>query len=157
MRRWLVWCIVLGTAVVLTKGENSARLDIAKLEPAQVLLVEEQAGRVIVTTDMGHLGRGRTLTEAVEDMKQTAAGQVFLDTAEYLLLAPSAEKYVPELAQLLRPSCRVCVIYGAMELQTAAEYLSVHEPGLTLRDWKINKSEFPKIIASKERVYLANP
>ena len=157
MRRWLIWCIALGTAVVLTKGENSARLDIAKLEPAQVLLVEEEAGRVIVTTDMGHLGRGRTLTEAVEDMKQTTAGQVFLDTAEYLLLAPSAERYLPELTQLLRPSCRVCMIYGAMELQTAADYLSVHETGLTLRDWKKNKSEFPKIIASKGRVYLANP
>ena len=157
MRRWLIWCIALGTAVVLTKGENSARLDIAKLEPAQVLLVEERAGQLIVTTDMGHLGCGRTLTEAVEDMKQTAAGVVFLDTAEYLLLAPSAEKYVPELTQLLRPSCRVCMIYGTMELKTAADYLSVHEPGLTLRDWKKNKSELPKIIASKGRVYLANP
>lgn len=157
MRRWLIWCIALGTAVVLTKGENSARLDIAKLEPAQVLLVEERAGQLIVTTDMGHLGRGRALTEAVEDMRQTATGVVFLDTAEYLLLAPSAEKYVPELTQLLRPSCRICMIYGAMELKTAADYLSVHEPGLTFRDWKKNKSEFPKIIASKGRIYLANP
>lgn len=157
MRRWLIWCAAIGAAVLLMKAESPAGTDVGKLDPAQVLRVNETAGYVTIGTDMGQLGQGRELAEAVEDMKRTAAGQVFLDTAEYLLLTPSAEKRLPELARLLRPSCRICLIYGAMDLQAVADYLSAHEPELTLGDWKKNKSELPILIVKEERMYLENP
>ena len=56
----------------------------------------------------------------------------FLETADYLILPLEGNVTVSELLTLLRPSVRVCLGEGEMDLEAARAYLSVHEPAVTL-------------------------
>ena len=157
MKKWLLYGVVLVAAVLLINDENGPGSDIAKLEPARILLVEDVPGGVAVRTDMGQLGLGEDLSSAVKDMEETASGQVFLDTAEYLLVSPGAVKWLPELAGILRSSCQLCLAEGVTDPETAAEYLAVHEPSYTLGDWKKGKDGLAVLYLIEERMYLAKP
>ena len=88
-------------------------------------------------------------------MEMTAFGQVFLDTAEYLLISPEALRWLPELSELLRSSCQVCLADGVADLAAATEYLAVHEPGYTLGDWEKSETGLPVLYSIEERMYLA--
>ena len=153
----LILCGMILAAVLLLKGEKTAGADIEKLEPAWVLMVDEKAGGVSVSTDMGQRGRGRTLTEAVEDMKTGAAGEVFLDTAEYLLITPSALERLGESLELLRNSCQVCIVNDVDDLAAAGEYLEAHKPGVTLGDCRKGVHNLPVLYLEGDRMTLAKP
>lgn len=157
MKRWLIYGAVFLAAILLMKEENRPGTDIAKLEPVRLLWAEEVGGGVCLETDMGQSGWGKDLESAVRDMEETASGQVFLDTAEYLVISPGVLKWMPELSQLLRSSCQVCLADGMKDLNEAAEYLAVHEPGFTLRDWQKGEAGMPAIYLLEERMYLAKP
>lgn len=157
MKRWLACGAVLLVAVLLMKNENGPGVNIAKLEPAQVISAESKAGGVLLRTDVGHFGWGKDLAAAIGDMEASASGLVFLDTAEYLLVCPGAEKWVPELSKILRSSCRICLADDETDLRMAAEYLSAHPPGYTLSDWRKGNTELPVLYYLEERMYLAKP
>ena len=156
MKRWLIYGAV-ALAVLLINGDNRAGTDVGKLEPAQVILVDAAPGTVSVRTDAGQLGRGEDLAGAVEDMKQTAAGEIFLDTAEYLLITPPALGQLETLSRRLRASCQVCVVGEAENLNAVGAYLSVHKPEVTLGDWRKGERRLPVLYLEGERMYLAKP
>lgn len=157
MKRWFLYGAVIAAAVLLMKEENRPGTDIAKLEPARILLVEDVPGGVAIHTDVGQFGLGENLQLAVKDMEQTASGQVFLDTAEYLLIGPGAVEWLPELARLLRSSCQICLAEGVKDLTTAAEYLTTHDPSFTMGDWEKGKDGLAVLHLIEERMYLAKP
>lgn len=156
MKRLILGGVILAAALLLN-GEKTAGVDIGKLEPARVIMVEEKAGTVSVSTDLGQQGRGRTLTEAVADMKAGAAGEVFLDTAEYLLVAPSAVGRLEETFELLRNSCQVSIVNGVDDPAAAGEYLAAHKPGVTLGDCLKGLRDLPVLYLEGERMKLAEP
>lgn len=157
MKRWLAYGAILLAVVLLVKDEDRPGMDVAKLEPARIISVEEKMGGVLLQTDMGHSGWGRDLNTAISDMESTAAGQVFLDTAEYLLVSPGAVRWMPELSEMLRRSCQICLVDNAPGLKMAAEYLSAHKPGYTLGDWQKGDADLPVLYYLEERMYLAKP
>lgn len=156
MKRWVIYAAVIA-ALLLASEKGSAGTDIAGLEPVQILRVETLAGNVALRTDTGQSGVGEDLDAATADLKETASGEIFLDTAEYLLVTPSALKWLPELAELLRPACRVCIDCGRTELEAVADYLSVHEPEVTLRQYRRSACPLPVLYQEGERMYLAEP
>lgn len=154
MKRWLIYGLVLAV-VLLAAKEDHPGTDVARLDPVRILMLEESAGAVTVKTDLGHYGVGKTLAEAVEDMRQTASGEVFLDTAEFLLLSRGGAKWLPELSELLRPSCQVCLSLGITELEQAAEYLQFHKPGYSLRLYRKGEQNMPLLYQKEGKMYLA--
>ena len=157
MRRWILVSIGIVAAMLLLRNESPAGVDVGVLEPAQVLMVDERYGSVTVRTDMGHFGSGSDLAGAISNMERMAAGKVFLDTTEYLVLSPSAWDRLPELAIFLRRSCKVCLAENVTDLGRVGEYLSVHEPSVALGDWKKGDKALPILMIKGERMYLANP
>lgn len=157
MKRWILWSLVLLAVVLLMKEENRPGTDIAGLEPVRTLWVEAGSDGLRLAADGGLSGQGADLAAAVKDMEQTAYGQVFLDTAEYLLVSPAAVKWLPELMKILRPSCRVYLADKVTDLETVTEYLSAREPGVTLGDWRKGKTNLPVLYVIEERMYLAKP
>ena len=148
-------CIALTALLLLPK--NTAGTDIAELEPVAVLRAGTDRGRLILETDTGQIGVGGNIKEAVDDMNETAGGKVFLETAGYLLVTPSAVKWLPELAEALRPSCCVCLDITGAELRTAAEYLSIHRPDLTLRVYRQGKELAQVLYLREGRMRLGKP
>ena len=157
MKRGLICGVALVAAVLLLNREGTAGIDIGELEPACVLMVEERAGVVEISTDLGHRGTGRDLAEAMADMRQGTAGVIFLDTTEYLLLTPSAMGRLDELYEVLRNSCQVCVAGGVKDPEAAGEHLAVHEPGVTLGDCRKGNRELPILYMEGDRMKLAYP
>lgn len=127
------------------------------MEPVGLLLVEETRGGIGIRTDAGQCGWGVDLSGAIRDMEATAAGQVFLDTAENLLVSPEAARWLPELADRLHASCQLCLAEGVTDPGAATAYLAVHESEVTLGDWKKGSVVLPILYQIEERMYLAKP
>lgn len=106
--------------------------DVGGLAPAELVYVQKTGGGVKVGTDMGNLGAGKDLASAFEDLKNTTPGEVFLDTADYLLVSENSIGLLPELRTWLGQGCRVCVAVDVTDLTGAAYYLNAHPPGTRL-------------------------
>ena len=62
-----------------------------------------------------------------------------------------------ELDEFLRNSCQVCVVREVEELSAVGEYLAVHDPEVTLRDWNKGKRDLPILYMEGDRMKLAYP
>ena len=111
------------------------RADIAKLSPVQAVAMYMEDNNVVLETDTGDLGRGENVLKALENLKEKTAAVVYLDTAEFLLVAENAISEMGELAQHIKDSVKVCVCEAAGRVKEAAQYLDVHGNLPKLRDW----------------------
>lgn len=130
MKKWLYLIAALAAIGILSRLPHPSR-DISKLEPVQAVYLYLEDGQLHIETDTGDHGVGRNLTEATEKMKADSDGEIFLETAEFLILEPN----VPireDFYTLLRPGCRVCFTTEPPDLPAAAKYLSLHTPKTTL-------------------------
>ena len=62
------------------------RLDIAKLLPVEAVAVYRENDTVVLKTDTDNTGRGKTVWEALKNLKENAVSVIYLDTADYLLI-----------------------------------------------------------------------
>ena len=121
--------MLLGAALILPVEGT----DVGKLLPVELVQLDKMGDTVVISTDAGATGTGETVKAAIRDMEKTAAGIVFLDTADYLLVTESAMEEVESIKEHLKPSVRVCIQHVEMNLKDAAAYLSVHKPEHQLR------------------------
>lgn len=153
MKRWLWWVVALA-AVFLAGKLPFSGTDVAKLQPVRLIRVSVADGELLVSTDTGDMGKGTGLEEAFADMKKTSSGEIFLETADHLLVDPALQGLLPELAAYLRPGCGVCIAYKAHDLEAAAEYLAAHPSDVTLGDCRAEKKRPPLLIAREGRMEL---
>ena len=135
MKKWLLLTAVLITVAILSHRPHPAR-DVAKLEPVQAVYIHREGTYLSIEADTGARGTGKTLTEAASHMKASASGEIFLDTAEFLLL-DAAVPITEEFHTLLRPTCTVTFTTTPPDLQAVSEFLSVHTPKRTLLELHI--------------------
>ena len=126
MKKWLYLTAALAVVGILSRLPHPAR-DIAKLEPVQAVYLYMEDGTLNIETDTGDSGSGPSLTASYSDMRSKADGEIFLDTAEYLILGPGVT-ITPDFYDLLRPSCKVCICETRPDLEAASDYLHIHRP-----------------------------
>ncbi len=151
MKKWLLLVCLCG----LLLWKPFAATDVARLKPVEVIRVSTFAGGVLVETDTGDSGVGGNIAKAIEDLKHTTDGDVFLDTVDSLLISPMAVSLLPDLGKYLRPGCNVCVEMGQVELESVGAYLNMHEPGVTLQDHRAGERALPVLYVVDGRMYLA--
>lgn len=101
------------------------RLDIAKLQPIEAVAVWVEQESVILKTDMKSTGVGKTVQEALKNLKESTPAVVYLDTADYLLVGEGAEDLTQEILPLLRKSVQVGPYRGG-DVKEEAKFLDVH-------------------------------
>lgn len=111
------------------------RLDVARLEPVQTVAISREADTIVVQTDTDNKGIGKTVDQAIENLEDTTPGVIYLDTAEYLLVAENAQDIVHALRSYLTPSVKVALWDGEGSVQSAAKYLGVRKDLQKLKDW----------------------
>ncbi len=156
MKRWVLFFLAAILAGLLTRLEHTGS-DVAKLEPVELLYVERYMGLFVVTTDTGQQGQGPTARQALEDLEQTSVGQIYLGTAEHLLLSDSARDSISRFAPFLRPDCTVTLAQGSPDLEKAAAYLDSHSPGVTLNDLRAGERAIPLLKTGEGGMSLEKP
>lgn len=149
MKRWILYA--LGLILVLFLAPVP-RTDVGDLLPVELLSVYFRDGTLCVETDTGDMGTGKNLDEALSDLKATAPGNIFLDTADYLIITREAIPLLPQLWQILRPATQLCLGEGAEA--GAAAFLAAHRPGVTLNDVRAGMGTLPVLIRTEERYRL---
>ncbi len=149
MRKWSIYAVGAILLSVLG-GVSFHKSDVAVLKPVEVLSVRKTEGAVTIETDTGDSGTGANLHEALEDLKETTAGDVFLDTVDYLLLARDAESLLQELSDVLRPGCGVCICVGDGKLEEVAPFLAAHPLSVSLGDCRAEPRRLPILLIQEE-------
>ena len=117
-------------------------MDIEKLRPVQIVSVYKQSDWTVIETDTGDKGIGGTAWQALQNMKDTSEGIIYLDTAEYLLVTKQTEEAIRELIAELKPSVRMCMTTGVEDLKQAVLYLKAHGGLPKLKAW-VKGAELP--------------
>lgn len=125
------------------------RVDVANLLPIESVAVYIDGDVVVLETDTKDIGRGESVTEALQNLKDVTPAVVYLDTAEYLLISEDAASQVDGLREYLKPSVKVCICDAKGNVKEAAKHISIHGKTVPLREWKNNeeKTEKSKITA----------
>lgn len=149
MKLWS-WSAAVVLALVAFTPFQGKKL--AMLEPAKLLYVTVERQLVCVETDTGSKGTGMTLQQALDDMQKCASAEVFLDTADYLVVSAGALPLVKELSQYLRPGCRICAALTKVDPEEAAAYLDVHLPNRILQE--ADGGNIPVLLTREGRMQL---
>lgn len=155
MKRWL-WYLGVVIAVAALSGKASAGEDIGKLQPVQVVYVSCQQGYVVIETDTGDWGAGESLKDAMGNMQAAATGEIFLDTADHLLLSPECIGLLPALMEVLRPSCAVCLADGQPDLEQSGVFLQHHTPKVTLVRYRAGERDLQTLVTREGRMELVS-
>lgn len=149
MKKWL-YMLLLALAAFLLPGKGT---DVGELIPVELVRLTAGDGTFVAAADTGDFGTGATLEEAMADLASSAPGKVFLETADYLLLAPQTRESWEKLAGWFRPGT---LIYGAdeeIDPAAAAEFLRSHTGGVPLN--RLEKTmDLEKLVLSEGRVKL---
>lgn len=134
MKQMAFWLVFAAAVTALGLWPTKAR-DASGLLCAQVLVVDASKGEVTVEADCGVSGSGASLSGALEDMRAHAPGELFLDTAEHIVLRERAWYLLPQAAscRALRPAARLVRAGGELPgIEELRAFLQAHPPALTL-------------------------
>lgn len=112
------------------------RVNVADLLPIEAVAVYMDGNQVVLETDTEHKGAGENAEKALMALKENTPAVVYLDTAEYLLVAPDAAEQVEILRQYLKPTVKVCVCEVRGNVKDAVKYLQIHRDLPLLRTWE---------------------
>ena len=105
MKKWL-YMLLLALAAFLLPGKGT---DVGELIPVELVRLTAGDGVFVAAADTGDFGTGATLEEAMADLTSSAPGKVFLETADYLLLAAQTRESWEKLEAWFRPGT---LVYG---------------------------------------------
>lgn len=151
MKRWILFLAAAAVVLFLPDGQG---IDVAKLQPVELLYINMEQGRIAVYTDTGEYGIGNALEDALRDVRATAKGEIFLDTVDYVLVTEETKSEISELRHVLRPSANLILATGPVQPKDITAYLAVHKPDVTLKNWMMGQRELPKLMTAGERYYL---
>jgi hypothetical protein len=132
MKRIVIYIVTLGLLALAPVKST----DIGSLRPIEVVMVSRQEDVLTISTDTEDVGYGTDAMSALENLKATTSGTIYLDTAEYLLIVEGAEDAAEQLKSKLKKSVGVCMADPATDLKAAAKYLPVHGDLPRLKNWK---------------------
>lgn len=155
MKRWL-WYIGIIAVIAALSGKASTGTDIAKLQPVQVVHLTCPEGKVVLETDTGDWGTGETLKDALKDMKDAASREVFLDTADYLIVSQDCIDLLPAMMKQLRPSCSICLGEGRVDMTQVGTFLQQHAPEVTLMEYRAGDRQLQTLVTWEGRMKLVS-
>lgn len=140
--------------VALTGLLPFAGMDIAKLHPVEVLMVSRSGDTLLLRTDSGMFGYGKDIEEALLNLRLSTSGNIFLDTANYLLLAPNCTDVVISLWNYVRPACQVYYFEGEGQYEEIGKYLESHPSQATVLRCVQGEVDIPFLTMDGEEIRI---
>ena len=133
MKRIFIYGLLLAVALAAPAKRN----DLGKLHPVELIKAHRENGAVVLETDTGAKGKGKDIASAIQNLKDTTAGIVFLDTADYLLVGYGEDDLIAELKDYLKRNTRICFATQTVDPEEATGFMSVHTPQKRIGQWKM--------------------
>lgn len=130
------------------------RMDVAQLQPIEVIYICKEENAVLLQTDTDDLGIGKDARAALANMKDTSPAVIYLDTAEYLVIGPGGEEAAEQLNGILKGSVQLCATDEKINLKVLAQYLPVHGKLPEFSQWKAGQ-ELPVLHLENERIKMS--
>ena len=147
MKKILLYIGILAVMLVIPVKS----LDVGKLRPVQVVSVYIEDEWTVIETDTGDYGIGATAKQALANMKDTAAGVIYLDTAQYLLIGKDAQNEAETLRDVLKQDTRLCYVEPKIDPKSAGEFLAAHSGLPKLKEWKTGQ-DLPVLTTFRKRL-----
>lgn len=151
-----LWHLFLGSLALALYLLPSPGQDAATIQPVEVVCLTRDQKGVRIMTDTGAAADGHTFHDALERLRDEAAEEIFLDTADYLLIGEGSEDLLPELMEVLRPSCVVCRVQGLPLLEQVGQFLRRHCPKMTLARYRAGYRGFSTLKTEGGRMLLVS-
>ena len=139
MKKWL-YPAVFFAAAILSRLPHPA-VDIARLDPVRSVYLYMDGDIMTIETDSGDSGTGADLEAAYAALRANAHREIFLDTAEFLILDPNVP-IAEDFYEILRPTTQVVFSNKMPNLETISDYLTIHTPEKTLAKLRATNSAF---------------
>ena len=139
MKKWLYPAVFLAAAI-LSRLPHPA-VDIARLDPVRSVYLYMDGAELTIETDSGDSGTGADLEAAYADLRANAHREIFLDTAEFLVLDPDVP-ITEAFYELLRPTTQMVFSNEKPDLESISDYLTIHPPKITLAKLRATNSAF---------------
>lgn len=124
----LLACALLAMAgLVPFKGTN-----VSDLQVAEILCFRQEGENVVVSCDGGFAARGKTVTQAVENLHAAAPGELFLGTVDFVVFTGLEPEAKTLLDVGLRPAVSLYKAPNVEDSGALAKYLAHHDVGVTL-------------------------
>ena len=149
MRKWPIYGLLLIAALLVPTRTT----ELGKLKPVETVAIYQEGDQLVIETDTGDVGRGSSVNMAIENLRETTAGTIYLDTANYLIVMEGGTLFIKYLSPYLKDSIRICMGDKNIDLEEAGTYLSVHRPSLKLKDYQ-SGSNLDVLISHNERLEL---
>ena len=132
MIRKLFYTVILGALFFAPLK----RVEIANLEPIQAVWMYHVDGTLVLETDTQDKGSGATVAQALENMKASSPGIIYLDTAQYLFVSEDAQTQIPALQPYVKGTVRLCLWDGQGDIVDAVKYADAHKLGEKMKRWE---------------------
>ena len=103
------------------------RVNISDLLPIEAVSIDVTDDNVVVETDTGNVGVGKTVSAAIENLKVNTPATVYLDTVKYLIVSTDANAYIAELEKQIRSGVEVYIGDAPGSVQDVLAYLKAHK------------------------------
>ena len=128
--------LIYGILIAAALAVPTRTLELGKLKPVEVIKIDVQGEMILIETDTGDSGSAATMKSALQDLKKTAPGIVYLDTAEYVLLPKEKEMLIAQVKPYLKESAQICYWEGEIDMKEVAAFLDVHSPENELKEYQ---------------------
>ena len=135
MRRTILYIGILA-ALFFVPVEQ---MEVGKLIPVQVVSIYKEDANYVIETDTENKGLGSTAQAALQNLKDTADGTIYLDTAQYLLITQDTRDAVEILRKHLKPSVEMSAMETPVKVKEVAQFLESHGRLPKLKQWKMHK------------------
>lgn len=124
----LLLCVLLAAAGLLPfRGSN-----VSDLSVAEILCFRQEGDEVVVLCDGGLSARGKTVSQAIENLHAAAPGELFLGTVDFAVFTGVEPEASALLQAGLRPAVGLYLAPQVEEPDALAKYLRHHGGGCTL-------------------------
>ena len=133
----VIWTLIaLGALGAMDLLPFHAR-DVADLLPVKTVFITRSGEEYAVDVGAGVQAVGKTLSEALQQLRETSPGEVFLPTAEQLVLAEPDRDAVEAVAEEsgFRPAAGICkTLLPIPDQEALSRYLETHPSDYTILD-----------------------
>lgn len=126
-------CALIAAALTFVFGLPFREYRTQELLPIRTLQAEYTKEGVHIVSEVGE-GYGTTWLDAIDDLRDNAAGDVFFDTAEHAVFTDLALAIEAANSGILRPAAQVYLVEKLLDRADLNEYLTAHPSGAQISD-----------------------